>query len=372
MANEGYRGGITLSLPIAMTIAGFFAVSIYNVIEINIAIFLTFKRRRGLYFWSLLVASWGIPVHAVAFLLKFFQICRNNYFNVALITVGWFAMVTGQSIVMYSRLHLVVQDRKKIRWVLIMIIVDIFLFHIPPTVLNFGANSSNPKPFLEPFAVYEKIQITAFSTQELIISCLYIWETRQMLRVIASIRAEKTRRVMTHLIFVNVLIILMDMTLLGTEYANQYHIETTYKSTLYSVKLKMEFAVLNQLRSIVRKQPSVTDAGTFIKYYSSSGKEPRSCPDMEPSARLPSFVGPNFASTLSSDNSSKTMTVTMSTAQKVPANKSQEWMINDAGKLAACNERASASKDPNTKEGENLSKGFLEWVQEEGESKSNT
>ena len=30
-----------------------------------------------------------------------------------------------------------------------------------------------------------------------------------------------------------------------------------------------------------------------------------------------------------------------------------------------CNERASASKDPNTKEGENLSRVFLEWVQEE-------
>lgn len=90
--------------------------------------------------------------------------------------------------------------------------------------------------------------------QEFIISALYIWEARKMLQSIARVKREEARTVLYHLICVNVLIIVMDITLLGTEYANQYAIQTTYKSTLYSVKLKLEFAILNRLRALVKSQ----------------------------------------------------------------------------------------------------------------------
>jgi hypothetical protein len=258
LSGQGYTGGIDVTLPIAMTIAGFFAIAVFNVLEINFWIFSTFRRCVGLYFWSLLIASWGIPIHAVGFLLKFFQLCSNEYVNSTLIIIGWYAMVTGQSVVLYSRLHLIVRDGTKIRWVLTMIIVDFFLFHIPSTVLLYGANSSHPQPYLSPYSICEKIQITAFSTQEFIISALYIWEARKMLRSIAKIKKEEVRSVMLHLIFVNILMIIMDVTLLGTEYANQYSIETTYKSTLYSIKLKLEFSILNRLRTLVKSQHQST------------------------------------------------------------------------------------------------------------------
>ncbi len=261
LAGQGYTGGVVFPRPVAMLVAGFFAIAVFNVVEINFWIFSTFRRRVGLYFWSLLISSWGIIFHAVGFLLKFFQLCTNEYVNVGLISIGWFAMVTGQSIVLYSRLHLIVQDARKIRWVLGLIVVDFFLFHIPSAVLNFGANSSNPKPFITPMAVYEKIQITAFSTQEFIISALYIWEARKMLKSLLNVKREEARYVMIHLILVNVLIILMDITLLGTEYGNDYSIEATYKPFLYSVKLKLEFSILNRLRALVKTRHQSTLSG---------------------------------------------------------------------------------------------------------------
>ena len=75
-----------------------------------------------------------------------------------------------------------------------------------------------------------------------------------MFQSIANVKREEVRSVMRHLTFVCIMIILMDITLLGTEYANQYEIETTYKSTLYSIKLKLEFAILNRLRNLVKSQ----------------------------------------------------------------------------------------------------------------------
>ena len=107
-------------------------------------IWMTFRRHSGLYFYSLLASSWGIFIYALAFLMKFFQVWTNNYVSVALITVGWYAMVTGQSLVLYSRLHLVVRDLRKIRWVLYMIIIDVFLFHFPNHCPDFrGSYYSN-------------------------------------------------------------------------------------------------------------------------------------------------------------------------------------------------------------------------------------
>ncbi|KAH7176926.1 hypothetical protein EDB81DRAFT_51224 [Dactylonectria macrodidyma] len=254
MAGDGgYRGGIDVTLPIAMTIAGFFAISIYNVLEINIQIFLRFRKRSGLYFWSLMFASWGIVIHSVGFLLQFFQLCRNNYANIVIITMGGVPMVIGFAVVLYSRLHLIVEDRRKIRWILVMIVMSFVVFTVPPTVLNFGSNSPNPGPYIRPFQVYEKVMLFGFSAQEVTISVLYLWEARKMLRIIDSDSTKGSSRVLKRLIYVNILVILLDMTIIGTELGGAHVIQTTYKSAVYSVKLKLEFPVLNQLRTIVKR-----------------------------------------------------------------------------------------------------------------------
>jgi hypothetical protein len=107
----------------------------------------------------------------------------------------------------------------------------------------------------------EKIQVTGFCIQEFIISGLYVYATKQILKPGEAFQKKRFRRVMRHLIYVNILVILMDITLLCTEYANLYDIQITFKGTLYSVKLRLEFAILNQLRSIVRPSGSSYDNG---------------------------------------------------------------------------------------------------------------
>ncbi|KAH6715666.1 hypothetical protein BKA61DRAFT_733566 [Leptodontidium sp. MPI-SDFR-AT-0119] len=273
MVDNGTTGGLHSTEPILLTIAAFTAIAWYNCVELNVMIWLRFKKHKGLYFWSLLVCSWGIVLHALSFLAKFFQVWKNDYVSVTIITIGWYAMVTGQSLVLYSRLHLVMHDNRKIKWVLYMIIIDVFLFHVPTTVLTFGANSSKAYLYTVPYSVMEKIQITAFCIQEFIISGLYVFHTRKILKTSAIFRKSNTRTVMQHLIFVNVLIILMDFTLLGTEFANHYEIETTYKSALYSIKLKLEFAVLNQLLSLTRSSLDSTNKGNSNYSYGRSGTD---------------------------------------------------------------------------------------------------
>ena len=43
-----------------VAIASFNAVAWYVGIELNLRLFFTFKRYRGLYFWSIWISSWGV------------------------------------------------------------------------------------------------------------------------------------------------------------------------------------------------------------------------------------------------------------------------------------------------------------------------
>ncbi|KAF2474855.1 uncharacterized protein BDR25DRAFT_332169 [Lindgomyces ingoldianus] len=246
--DNGIGTDYVLPYPIALTIIAFLAIAMYNVIELTLVIFTTFKRRNGLYFYALLVAAWGIIPYCMGFFFKFYNITSSTSLYITLIAIGWPCMVTGQSLVLYSRLHLIARGSSAGgRWVLIMITVNAIICHVPIIVLLYGANSSNSTPFLTPYSIYEKVQITIFFLQEVVISSIYVWKTMALLRSEGGIRGRNSRIVMQHLVWVNMMIIALDITLLAIEYAGFYDIQTTYKAAVYGIKLKMEFSILNKL-----------------------------------------------------------------------------------------------------------------------------
>lgn len=113
--------------------------------------------------------------------------------------------------------------------------------------------------FLQPFNIYERIQLAVFSAQEIIISGLYIWETMTSLRPVLTMKGRAGNRVILNLIFINTFVVLLDASLLATQYSNNFDVQTTYKTVVYSVKMKMEFTVLNSLLNVIRADPSVIE-----------------------------------------------------------------------------------------------------------------
>lgn len=246
-----------------VSIIVFVSMALYNVVELSFIIFATFKRRSGLYFWSFIVAAWSIAPYAVGFLVKALQVTSLTWIYVTLIVIGWCGMVTGQSVVLYSRLHLVMHHEFRLRLVLIMIVVNAIICHTPIIVMVYGANSANPTPFVAPYSVYEKVQVTIFFIQEVIISGCYIVATTKMFRLHRGIHDKKSSRaLMTHLIVVNIIIILLDITILGLEYAGLYDLQTAYKALVYSVKLKLEFSILNRLVELTKGSTNASSSNT--------------------------------------------------------------------------------------------------------------
>ncbi|PYH29955.1 uncharacterized protein BO87DRAFT_446684 [Aspergillus neoniger CBS 115656] len=253
----GSRVGSQLSRPVTYVITSFLSIALYNVVELTFILLLTFKRRKGLYFWSFVVATWGIAIYSIGFILKDFNLVDNaiSYFYVTLIVVGWCAMVTGQSMVLYSRLHLVVRHHIMLRFILGMIICDVILLQLPTVILCYGANSSTSDRFVLPYAIYERIQVTVFFIQESIISGVYVYETFRLLRsedeVLEGSHREAARRLMLHLILMNIIVIFLDTAILVLEWVGRYAAQTAVKGFIYSVKLKLEFDILNQLVTFV-------------------------------------------------------------------------------------------------------------------------
>ncbi|GFN10470.1 hypothetical protein AtubIFM56815_001295 [Aspergillus tubingensis] len=244
------------SLALRIVIATMAALSWYNAIELVILVFVTFSQFRGPYFWSLLISALGLIPYSAGFLLKYFALTSATALSITLITIGWYAMVTGQSVVLYSRLHLVLPNPKVLRRVLTMIIVNAFLLHIPTSVLTYGSNlSSHPAIFISGYNIMEKIQMTGFCLQEFILSVLYIWETIRMLRLDPD---RGKRKIMYQLVAINLIIIALDLGLLVIEYRDLYILETMIKPVIYSVKLKLEFAVLGKLVLLVRSTHNLT------------------------------------------------------------------------------------------------------------------
>ncbi|KAK5058544.1 hypothetical protein LTR84_010807 [Exophiala bonariae] len=243
----GYDGD---SLALKVIIAFFPGLAMYNVVELLILILGSFNRFRGLYFWSLIVASVGIIPYSLGFTFKFFSILTGSgrWVPIFLLTLGWYPMITGQSVVLWSRLHLVVtgqRGHKILHWTKWMIIINAIVLHIPTTVLTIGSNgNNNTQVFARGYNVMEKVQMCGFFVQEVILSSIYIIETVRILRY--SIQGT-TRRLMYQLIGINVLIIIMDLGILALECASLYILQITIKAAFYSIKLKLEFAILSRL-----------------------------------------------------------------------------------------------------------------------------
>ncbi|KAE8381754.1 hypothetical protein BDV26DRAFT_65121 [Aspergillus bertholletiae] len=235
------QSGVEMALE--CIVATFITIAWYNSIELIILCFTTFKRYGGCYFWSLVVASVSIIPFALGYALLIFEIFPS-YFSVALEVAGWWGMVTGQSMVLWSRLHLVVHSRKILRWTLIMIVTDAILFHIPASVLEFGAHSSHQDQFDPAFDIFERIQLVAFSVQEIVLSAIYAWAAIEMLKLTPR---GHYKGVLIHLLVINFVMISMDAVVVGVQYAGLFRLHVSLKAMFYSMKLKMEYAILGKL-----------------------------------------------------------------------------------------------------------------------------
>ena len=250
--NDIFRGPLPQDTMTTSILIAMLTVAIYMSALVNLKALTTFKRHNTLYFWSLIVTSWGIISHSLGVLLKWFVGSCPWEVHTAFASFGWWGMVTGQSLVLYSRLHLVVRNQRVLRAVLVMIIFDFCLLQVPTTVLKFGSTRTEAGVWLMVYHVYERIQLIVFTLQELIISIIYI---RAAVVWLSPGDTERKRHTKQFLIYLNVLCIALDIAIDCEVFIDAWIYEEATQSLAYAIKLTLEFAVLNQVIEVYRLGP---------------------------------------------------------------------------------------------------------------------
>ncbi|KAL4866111.1 hypothetical protein BDV12DRAFT_210714 [Aspergillus spectabilis] len=261
---------------VPFVLSSFAALIYYNTLELIVLCLATFKRRGSFYFWCLFVTSLCLIPHNTGFVLLFFRTDVSRYVAAILIIVGWCGTVTGHSLVLWSRLHFVLQNTRLLNGLLVLICVDVVLLHVPTSVLLFGSVSPDQNTadtFAAGYNIMERIQLVGFCIQEATLSGIYVWETAKLLRL----RPERRHhRILAQLLAINVIVLVIDFIVVVIECAGFYAVQLMFKPVAYSIKLKLEYAVLGRLVQIAQRGAGSSVTPYFDTVPSSMDYEGRS------------------------------------------------------------------------------------------------
>jgi hypothetical protein len=131
-------------LPTAMTAAACTGIAWYLCAELNVRLLIR-ATHRSLYFWACLICPWGIIVHLLFILLLDFKIWED-YAAIVFIHFTWCIYVVSQSIVLFSRLNLVLKSKAIRKYVFYVIVFTAIVFGLGTVVLGCVAVRSSSAP----------------------------------------------------------------------------------------------------------------------------------------------------------------------------------------------------------------------------------
>ena len=249
--------------PASVIVTLSIGLALYNSLEMVLLLLTTFKKWKGLYFWSLNICNFGIILYTLGLLLSYFRLTPYWAFEIFL-DLGWVLMVTFQALVLYSRLGLIIDNPRILSAVKWMIIVNTIVIEGTTVVLDWATNYSGNPRLASGYFYIEHIQMTIITIQELIISGIYVWKTSSLLTVISKVN---TRSMVWQLLTINVVIIGMDVrarklllyqllilkqvALVILEFKHLQLYQESIKVFVYSVKLKLELNILSKLVDLV-------------------------------------------------------------------------------------------------------------------------
>ncbi|KAJ3295724.1 hypothetical protein HDU79_008572 [Rhizoclosmatium sp. JEL0117] len=194
------------------------SIGVFNCLEVIFIALTTFKTYNSLYFRSLMVAAIGTIVFALGFVSLFFELYgdqKNLWQAVTPCVFGWWGMVMGFSMTMYSRLKLISVPRTVQNFIFRMIMVNVFVSHIPTTILSFGSRLIATEPWIMGYDIIEKIQMTFFCVQEVVIGVTYLIYIRRKFD-------NENLDLVKDSVVVNVIVVVLDVSMVVVEYIGFY------------------------------------------------------------------------------------------------------------------------------------------------------
>jgi hypothetical protein len=213
-----------------------------------IIIYVTFKRHNGTYFWSTIITTLGIATYNTGNLITYFENSSPRVLANLFWHIGYGVSTTGLALVLWSRLHLVVNNRRLLQCLLVVIPFNGVVINFSAIGVLFGLTLKYNKVYVISI-VLNYMGVITIVVIETILSSLYIFHTTRFLR---SGYKPTTRKIIGLLLCVQLLVIIFDAMLWSLVFTNLLQVATQIHPLIQSFKLKLEFIILNQLTDLVQ------------------------------------------------------------------------------------------------------------------------
>jgi hypothetical protein len=209
--------GVTVDtvLPSGRTyviIGAFVAMGFLCTFELIPIIWTTFKRRSGLYFWGIVVATVGSFLFNLGTTIYIFNLSNGTPLmlglTTAVSTLGYLIYIPAEFAILYSRLHLLAASQRTLFWVIILAMTEYTLVTIPNAILSIGASTTSSKSFSVSYGYFQRIEIVVYMATEIIFSIIYIRHTLQMW---ATGSKPKAKKILKLCLCANAIVILLDI-----------------------------------------------------------------------------------------------------------------------------------------------------------------
>jgi hypothetical protein len=196
----------------------FTSMGILCGIDMIVLIAITFQRRSGLYFWSLLMATVFQLCFNISALLRFWVLFERSYWLYWIFFVpGYVLFPLFEYLVLYSRLSLLAASSRTLRWVLTAALVEVIFFELPTVVIIVGAKQLPGSGFLTAFDIWWRVEAVAYIVTDLSLCAVYIFHVKRMWGTDAD---EKTKSVLKHILCLAIFLMLTDIGYAATAFAS--------------------------------------------------------------------------------------------------------------------------------------------------------
>jgi hypothetical protein len=194
----------------------------------------------------------GTILVTIAYDIPIFTLSYNPHAIAVIFSFGWVFMVTGFSLVLYSRLYIILPKPKLLRALLFVIVGGDFLLHIPIIVSEFLLASDYPISYtLHKCLRYVDV---IYSLEEVLLSSLYIYLYVRFVHMGGSEGVEHgyLKKTLYFLILAEVVVVVSDIAVSVVLIRGLYLAHRMILPFVCIFQLRVEFVVLNRLASLGR------------------------------------------------------------------------------------------------------------------------
>jgi hypothetical protein len=203
-------------------IGAFNAMGFLCTFELIPIIWATFKRRSGLYFWGIVVATLGSFLFNLGTTIYLFNLSDGTTLllglTTAISTLGYLIYIPAEYTILYSRLHLLAASQKILFWVMTLSAAEYILVTIPNAILSIGASTTSIKGFTTGYSYFQRLEIVVYMAMEITFFVIYIRHTMQMWILDSS---PKVKRTLQLCLCANAVVIILDIVTVVFEFTGR-------------------------------------------------------------------------------------------------------------------------------------------------------